>query len=381
MENQVLILEPDPVIATRIEAALKLHGRYLPQRAESLQAACRMLTNRKYGMAIIPAEEANRQAQSMRALQPDLPIVLTISKESERSHVADLQKFQGHLTLDDLENELPAMLIQARWQNNQQIPQSSNSWFGDDTFSRNSLRDLCRSIQLDSHVQQVILSKDQDFVACGWVDDDARAKEVVKRLSNTWDGGIRSSQIQFYKIGDEEVPSLLYSRLVDGYLLTLVARHDASLPVIRSQSDRLTAEITGKPIDVRLPSQVEQRTKSKATVIEGGPRLTYALVIWPIEPLPSSLQKFITSSIEEIAKEADCDLKKLLVQGDRIQVLVELPSGRPSSWFVKLLKDGVKRKIQSQFGLSLELWASGFYASQSDQPLSETELNLLKRSL
>jgi REP element-mobilizing transposase RayT len=113
---------------------------------------------------------------------------------------------------------------------------------------------------------------------------------------------------------------------------------------------------------------------------EDKPRISYALVIWPIESLPSSLRKFVANSIEEIAREADCDLKKLLVQEDQLQLLVELPPKQPSSWFAKLVKDGVKQKIQSQFGLSLELWASGFYASQSDQPLSDTELSLLKRS-
>jgi hypothetical protein len=380
MENQVLILEPDPDLAARLEAALKLQGQYLPQRADSLRAACRMLAEQKYGLAIIPAEEASRRAQSMRALQPDLPIVLTISKEGKDSHAADLQKFQGHLTLDNLENELPAILIQARWQKDQQIAQSGDSWLGEEPFTRKRLRDLCRSIQLDGRVQQVILSKGQDFVACGWIDDEDRAREVVKWVGETWDGSLRSSQIQFYQIGQEETASLLYTRLVGSYLLTLVARHDAPLPVIRSQSDRLVAELTGKPVDLRSTSNIEDRIKDTATLIKEGPRITYVLVIWPIESLPGSLQKFITNTIEEIARDADCDLKKLLVQEDRLQLLVELPPGRPSSWFAKLVKDGVKKRIQSQFGVSLELWASGFYASQSDRPLSETELSLLKRT-
>lgn len=380
MENQVLILEPDPTLAARLEAALKLHGRYSPQQVESLGAACRMLAKQKYELAIIPAEEANRRAQSMRTLQPDLPIVLTISKEDEGSQAAELQKFQGYLSLDNLENDLPAILVQARWHNDTQIPQSGDSWLGDDTFSRKKLNDLCRLIQLDGSVQQVILSKGQEFVACGWVEDEERARKVVKQVNETWDGGVHSTQLQFYQIEDEETTSMFYTRQIGGYLLTLVARHDASLPVIRSQSDQLSAELTGKPIDVKLTSQKVHRPSGTASASEDKPRVTYALVIWPIEPLPSSLQKFVKKSIEEIAGEVDCDLKKLMVQEDRLQVLVELPSDRPSSWFAKLVKDGVKRKIQSQFGLSLELWASGFYASQSDQPLSETELSLLKRS-
>jgi hypothetical protein len=68
------------------------------------------------------------------------------------------------------------------------------------------------------------------------------------------------------------------------------------------------------------------------------------------------------------------------VQEDRLQILVELPADRPSSWFAKNVKDGVKRKVQNKFGVSLELWASGFYASQADSLLSDTELSLLRRS-
>lgn len=380
MENLVLILEPDPAIAARLEKALKLHGRYQPHKAESLRAACHMLAERRYGLAIIPAVEANHRAQSMRALQPDLPIVLTLSKKGDDSQSVDLRQYQGLLSLDSLEKELPAILIQARWEKDQQIRNSSNSWLGDDTFSRKGLKDLCRLIQLDGSVQQVILSKGLDFVAGGWVEDDKRAVDVVKRVNETWDGGVRSSQLQYYQIGDEDTVSVLYTRLVGGYLLTLVARNDVSLPVIRSQSDRLTAEITGKPIDERSTDQIEHRVPSSVTIDDDKPRITYALVIWPIEPLPVSLQRFVTKTIEQIARETDSDLKNLMVQEDRLQILVELPADRPSSWFAKNVKDGVKRKVHNKFGVSLELWASGFYASQADSLLSDTELSLLRRS-
>lgn len=379
MENLVLILEPDPAIAARLEKALKLHGRYQPHKAESLRAACHMLADRRYGLAIIPAVEANHRAHSMRALQPDLPIVLTLSKKDDSQSV-DLRQYQGHLSLDNLEEEMPAILIQARWEKDQRIHNSSNSWLGDETFSRKGLKDLCRLIQLDGSVQQVILSKGLDFVAGGWVEDDKRAVDVVKRVNETWDGGVRSSQLQYYRIGDEDTVSVLYTRLVGGYLLTMVARNDVSLPVIRSQSDRLTAEITRKSIDERSTDQMEHRVPSSVTIDGDKARISYALVIWPIEPLPRSLQRLVTKTIEQIARETNSDLKNLMVQEDRLQILVELPADRPSSWFAKKVKDGVKRKVQNKFGVSLELWASGFYASQADSPLSDTELSLLSRS-
>lgn len=380
MENQVLILEPDPALADRLETALNLHGRYQPQRAASLRAACRMLTEQRYELAIIPIADANRRTQIMRALQPDLPIVLSSTKESYDSQSVDLRQYQGHLSLDNLEEELSAILIPARWQKNQQLDNANDFWVIDDVFSNKSLNDLCRSIQLDSNVQQVILSRGLDFVTCGWVEDEKRAKAVVMRVNETWDGGVRSTQLQFYQIGDDDSASMLYSRMVGGYLLTLVARHDAPLSVIRSQSDRLTAEMTGNPIYESLSSQSEHLASNPATKKEDKPRITYALVIWPIESLPSSLQKFVTTTIEQIARDTHCDLKNLSVHDDQLQILVELPAGRPSSWFAKLVKDGVKQEIQNQFGLSLELWASGFYASQADHPLSKTELSLLNRS-
>lgn len=379
MENLVLILEPDPAIAAHLEKTLKLHGRYQPHKAESLRAACHMLAERRYGLAIIPALEANHRAHSMRALQPDLPIVLTLSKKDDSQSV-DLRQYQGHLSLDNLEEEMPAILIQARWEKDQRIHNSSNSWRGDDTFSRKGLKDLCRLIQLDGSVQQVILSKGLDFVAGGWVEDDKRAVDVVKRVNETWDGGVRSSQLQYYQIGDEDTVSLLYTRLIGGYLLTLVTSHDVSLPVIRSQSDRLTAEITRKSIDERSTDQMEHRVPSSVTIDGDKAWISYALVIWPIEPLPRSLQRLVTKTIEQIARETNSDLKNLMVQEDRLQILVELPADRPSSWFAKKVKDGVKRKVQNKFGVSLELWASGFYASQADSPLSDTELSLLSRS-
>jgi hypothetical protein len=379
MENLVLILEPDPAIAAHLEKTLKLHGRYQPHKAESLRAACHMLAERRYGLAIIPAVEANHRAHSMRALQPDLPIVLTLSKKDDSQSV-DLRQYQGHLSLDNLEEEMPAILIQARWEKDQRIHNSSNSWRGDDTFSRKGLKDLCRLIQLDGSVQQVILSKGLDFVAGGWVEDDKRAVDVVKRVNETWDGGVRSSQLQYYQIGDEDTVSLLYTRLIGGYLLTLVTSHDVSLPVIRSQSDRLTAEITRKSIDERSTDQMEHRVPSSVTIDGDKARISYALVIWPIEPLPRSLQRLVTKTIEQIARETNSDLKNLMVQEDRLQILVELPADRPSSWFAKKVKDGVKRKVQNKFGVSIELWASGFYASQADSPLSDTELSLLSRS-
>lgn len=267
----------------------------------------------------------------------------------------------------------------ARWQKNQQLDDSNDSWLGEDSFSKENLKDLCRSIQLKGSVQQVILSKNLDFVACGWVEDDKRAEDVVRQISESWDGGVHSSQLQYYQIGDEDVASLLYTRMVGGYLLTLVARQDTSFQVIRSQSDRLFAEITRKPIDRKPEPASNYRTISPKTENEDKTRRTYALILWPIEPLPSSLQKFVTKTINQISGEKGCDLKNLLVQEDRLQILVELPAGRPTSWFVKLVKDGVKDEIQNHFGISLEFWASGFYASQADRLLTETELSLLNR--
>ena len=106
--------------------------------------------------------------------------------------------------------------------------------------------------------------------------------------------------------------------------------------------------------------------------------LTYAFVLWPVEPIPDSLQNVVDQAVHRVVDENGCDLKYLRIQADYLHVLVGCPPSRPSSWFVHLLKEGVEGEIGDRYGISPALWASGYYAAKVHYPLSTAELKLLR---
>ena len=376
--NRILLFETDEAVAARLLVALRSEGKVESQLVDSMPVARRKLTEQRYDLAIIPADDANRKAQGLRALQPDLPIIVLLSDLDNDSILVDAGRFQGMLNLSSLEEELPAVLAQVLWLQQEQTDIFHEVSKIGLSVNREKLGDICREINLDGIVQQVILSRANDVVSNGWINDDKRAREVAARITDTWDGGARATQIQFMELEDSPEPIVLYTRVAGSYLLTLVARSAAPISQLREQADKLAIELLGSS-----GRRLSTRRSNSEQPMSSGPEtdqqpLTYAFVLWPVEPIPDSLQNVVDQAVHRVVDENGCDLKYLRIQADYLHVLVGCPPSRPSSWFVHLLKEGVEGEIGDRYGISPALWASGYYAAKAHHPLSTAELKLLR---
>ncbi|MCZ7670100.1 MAG: transposase [Chloroflexi bacterium] len=81
-------------------------------------------------------------------------------------------------------------------------------------------------------------------------------------------------------------------------------------------------------------------------------------------------------ALERLAATNGCGLQQVSVQPEPIHLVVTCPPGRDSAWAAYLFKNGSEEIIQQEFNVTANLWETGYYATESEEPLTETELNL-----
>jgi hypothetical protein len=84
----------------------------------------------------------------------------------------------------------------------------------------------------------------------------------------------------------------------------------------------------------------------------------------------------VRRALERIAIANACALTYVDVQAQLIHIVVTCPPGRSSGWAVHMLKSGSDEAIRREYGQTRPLWHVGHYARESNDPLSDAELNI-----
>ncbi len=377
---KILVIEADQKIASRLHVTLQAVSRIQTKIVPSMREARLELTGQHYHLAIIPADEAAQKSRGLKAVQPDLSIIVYHFEATDSPIYEDPEHFQAVMTLNELEISLPEIVAQVRWNQSDLSLSQYGVSHSKELLSQERLSELCRIVKLEGRVQQVMLSIGNEFVAHGWVQSNERAHEVLTTVNESWIGGKGSTQVQYMYSSLSDEPVVLYSQLVAGYLLTLIARQDTPIPDLRAQATLLAEGMLSNIRQVNDVIQVVPTNLVRRSGRFSQYPASYTLILWTIEAIPTPIQDLISHSIERVAYENDCTLKYLDIQRDHVQIVVSCFVPQPSSWIVNLIKTGIEQDIQAQYGLAPSLWVTGYYVTESNEPLTGAELEFVRHS-
>jgi hypothetical protein len=209
---------------------------------------------------------------------------------------------------------------------------------------------------------------------------DEQAERVAEQVGDSWMPGL-TAQVQFMRLPSRSSDLQLYTRPAGpGWLLTLVAQPETTMEAFRSQADSLAKRVAEVGSDEPGAHRTSMAT---ATVTLKEPELHpmaekgYALAWRSLVPLPESLRIALRRGLERIARENQCELSYLAVDENLVHLVVHCPSTRSSSWVAHLFKREAEAAIQTEFDVNKRLWQRGYFAAESDEPLTEVELDLV----
>ncbi len=368
--KRVLVVESDESVANRLLVVLKAAGIGAISLVPTVREACLVLTQQTQELALIPLVEAHKQARSLRAIQPDLRLVLLAETEEAVLAAGDAAIFQGLVHKPCLEKNLPAALAEA-WQ--RPVPETLRP-------AQPDFEAFCRQAALGRQTLLAVVSQGARVLACCGELGTEMAQMVALRADKSWSEEERTALIQFARLADMYDTFLLYTRpVLDSYLLTVGAPWQTPVAEVRRQADEL-AELLVRVAGRRLSRKPRRRDSAATPAGEGSQSQgrSYAIAWQPVKPLPAALQTTIREDLARLAGEHGCGLSYLAVQPEFVHLVVACPPGRNAAWAVVRLKEGTEKAIQAKYATPAVIWTKGYYAKESSEPLTEAELNLFE---
>jgi hypothetical protein len=346
----------------------------------TMREACLIVAQQSQDLAFIPLEDADQLLHSLRALQSDLKMILTTADSQAFLSRQNRQGFQGLLHTNALETELPALLskVQLSARPLQPAQEMEAVW----TPGLARLQQACRDAGLilgSSAVQMAVVSFGEQLIGFCGRGRESQALAVVALISRSWQKGQYTAQLQYLQLPDYYDARLIYSRVVAGAVLSLVAEPETSVTNLRKIADHLARHLSGTKEELAdiAQSRFTATGRSNGSSPEERPSATFAIAWRPVKPLPAILQKVVQDTIPILAKENGCRLHHLSVTATIVHLVIVCPTGKTAAWAIFFLKSGINQEIQRQFGTQTSIWHKGSYATESDQPLNEAELNML----
>ncbi|MFZ0546060.1 MAG: transposase [Candidatus Promineifilaceae bacterium] len=379
--RRVLVLEKDQDTAERLTSALKQNGDLTVSTVPTMRQACILVAQQPQDLAFIPMEEADQLIHSLRAIQSDLKMILTTADPQAQFAPQDKESFQGMVHTGALETELPPLLNESD-DSSEQMPATLIT----EPVWRPGLarfQDACQEAGLfadNSPAQMAVLASAEQLIGFSGRGNETQAQAVVELVKQSWQKGQFTAQLQYLQLPDYYDARLIYSRAISGTVLSLVAEPDTSVTDLRRLADQLAQRLSG-PREVSnesTTSRFNALTKSNGIAHEEKtPSATFAIAWRPVKPLPILLQNVVQDCVSTLADENGCQVHHLSVMPTMVHLVIECPLGKTAAWAVFFLKSGINNEIQQQFGVQSSIWRKGFYATESEQPLNEAELNLL----
>ena len=386
----ILIIEPDNGFAQALAQELKKIGPATISTVPTIPEGCLILSQRPQSLVFMPvSDDTATLVRALRALQPGVPIILTMGEETAVSPAVTNQ-VQGTLSHKNLKSHLPRLLDQApafvpthdasRAKPHAPSPAPPPKISSKQPIRPADVQHLFDRVELGELVQTIILSPANTILASRGRHKPAIQKIFVAQIGADWNGRY-AARLQFQPTpsGDAQ----LYARaLSDGYLLTLVATPEASLRELRMRGEALTAVIQ-QLLDGQQPDTLAPIQFSTGQPDQREKRISYNIAWQPQKPLRPDLQIPLRRALQRLAHENACVLTYVTADPELIHLHINCPAARGSDWIAYLLKNGSEEIIQKEYHLDEPLWATGFYAAESAKPLSDNELRLLleKREL
>lgn len=373
MIERILILEPDQVFAERLRASLEQVGKFTVAILPTVKEACLQLVQRPSDLAFIPIDEGAKIIRSLRAVQPDLRLVLVTPKTDVEIPRTYAGKVQGVLIKALLDVELPMILQVAA---NQPVLSDDTSPDRPDTAV---LFSTLHQANLDRLIRTAVFMQGTNLLAYSGELTESEARSIALQTGPQETAEQAVSRLQFTHLPARAGDYLLYSQSVsdEGYWLTLVALPETPISELRYQAKRLARKLASV-VAGRVPSQTGLLIAPTGGL--DGRRTSYAIVWRASEPLPSYIHIPLRRAIQRLAVANACVITHIRVQADMVHLVVTCPPGRDSAWAAYLFKSGSEQTIQQEYGVLAQLWDTGYYAVESGDPLSAVELNLFLES-
>ena len=371
--EHILILEDDRSFANELIQALNKIRAFTITIAPTVKDACFYLVQSKQDVAFIPVQEGAKIIRSLRAVQPDLRLILVTPKANVEIPQTYAGRVQGVLIKSLLDVELVSVLrnvlVQPMIDNEETAVSSSPST----QQKENLIESTLQQTSLGRLIHTAVFIHNQSLLG-HWGDlTESEAATVALQVGSEWDEHQGDSRIQFMHIPARAGDMLLYTQEVNELrdLVTLVAVAETPISELRHQAHRMARKLQ-KALSGDRPPQTSFLNGGES--VDG--RTSYAIAWRPTEPLPSSIHIPIRRAMERIAITNACILTHCHVQTDIVHLVVNCPVGKESAWAAYLFKHGAEEAIQIEYGVVAHLWETGFYAVESTNPLSEKELNL-----
>jgi DNA-binding NarL/FixJ family response regulator len=372
--KHILVLEPDRTFALRLVRALSRMGEYTVSMVPTLKEACLQLVQNDQDLAFVPVEEGAKIIRSLRAVQPNLRVILVTPSGAEEIPLTYSGSVQGVLIKSLVDVELEALVENVARQPMVQTAQLETAVPHDPTRSLDTAM-LIATLQ-EAHfgrlMQTVVFAQGSKLVAYWGELNESEAATVAIHVGEGWGGNSLPSRLQFIHLPARAGDLLLFTHQVSqDYLVTLVALPEAPLTEVRQQARRMAKKLTAV-----VEGRVLAQTGLLGNGFGMGKRPSFVIVWRPLEPLPSHLRIPLRRAISRLAVANACVLTHVQVQADLVQLVVTVPPGRDNAWAAYLFKNGSEQTIRQEFEMSGSLWETGFYATESSEPLSEAELSL-----
>ena len=373
--KHILVLEPDRTFALRLTHALGRTGDFNVSIVPTLKEACLQLVQTDQDLAFVPVAEGAKIIRSLRAVQPDLRVILVMPSGDEEIPVTYSGTVQGVLIKSLVDVELETLL-----ENVARRPMVQTGQLAGTAVLQNAIRSLdtatlistLQETHLSRLVQAVVFAEGSKLLAYWGEVNEGEAATVALYVGDGWTGDNLPSRLQFIHLPARAGDLLLFTHQVTGdYLVTLIGLPETPLTEVRQQARRMA-----KKLKATVEGRVLAHTGLLGNGFGLGKRPSYVIVWRPVGLLPNHLHIPLRRAMSRLAVANACILTHVQVQADLVHMVVTVPPGRDDSWAAYLFKNGSEQTIQQAFELKGSLWETGFYAVESVEPLSETELAL-----
>lgn len=372
--KHILILEPDRAFALRLVRALSRIGTYTVSMVPTLKEACLQLVQNDQDLAFVPVKEGAKIIRSLRAVQPNLRVILVTPSGDEEIPVTYSGNVQGVLIKSLVDVELEALVEYVARQPMAKTGQLETA-IAQGAVRSPDTATLIATLQeahLGRLMQTVVFARGSKLLAYWGELNESEAAAVAIHVGEGWEDNLLPSRLQFIHLPARAGDLLLFTQKVtDDYLVTLVALPEAPLAEVRQQARRMAKKLTAV-----IEGRVLAQTGLLGNGFGLGKRPSYVLVWRSLELLPSHLRIPLRRAISRLAVANACVLTHVQVQADLVQLVVTVPPDRDDAWAAYLFKNGSEQTIRQEFEMRGSLWETGFYATESSEPLSEAELNL-----
>lgn len=383
---RILLLDPDESQRQAAASALRRGGISELSLASNWRQACLLLGQQPYNLALV--SEATGSADLVRALrliQADLRVVLLTANDQEANHLP-MANTQGALSYPKLQSDAATALAEALRQ--PALPTTAAQTSAP-PLPISQMRDILKQAITDESIENSLIALETGLVVSRGALSERLAAAIAVIVRHCWNDASFPVQVQFLHLPTLSGDHVVYAQRVqaEGHgqpelLLILLARPSISMGVLREQADG-AAQRLRVASDAVMPSAA--LLAANGEVVGDGEdanvERSYAIAWHPVAPLPAVLHIPLRRVLERLANAGSCHLHYLNITPDLVHMVATCPPGGNSIWLAQHFKNGSETEIQKQFGVNARLWARGYFARESNTPLSSAEINLfLERS-